>query len=68
MMLPHLRDCNAVARGSTARQLNWRGAFPDGKATDERCFSWIYGGKFVRDEHVVRCAPRDTATSGDAGA
>src|SRR4029077_15471820 len=22
-------------------------------ATDEHCFSWIYGGKFVRDEHVV---------------
>ena len=31
----------------------WRGTFPDGKATDEHCFSWIYGGKFVRDEHVV---------------
>jgi len=34
----------------------WRGAFPEGKATDEHCFSWIYGGKFVRDEHVVRRA------------
>jgi len=22
-------------------------------ATYEHCFSWIYGGKFVRDEHVV---------------
>lgn len=32
----------------------WRGVFPEGKATDEHCFSWIYGGKFVRDEHVVR--------------
>src|SRR5260370_459207 len=31
----------------------WKGTFPDGKATDEHCFSWIYGGKFVRDEHVV---------------
>jgi hypothetical protein len=31
----------------------WKGSFPDGKATDEHCFSWIYGGKFVRDEHVV---------------
>jgi hypothetical protein len=31
----------------------WKGTFPDGKATDQHCFSWIYGGKFVRDEHVV---------------
>jgi hypothetical protein len=34
----------------------WKGTFPDGKATDEHCFSWIYGGKFVRDEHVVQRA------------
>ena len=31
----------------------WKGTFPDGRSTDEHCFSWIYGGKFVRDEHVV---------------
>jgi hypothetical protein len=31
----------------------WKGTFPDGKVTDEHCFSWIYGGKFVRDEHIV---------------
>ena len=31
----------------------WKGNFPNGAATDEHCFSWIYGGKFVRDEHVV---------------
>jgi hypothetical protein len=31
----------------------WRGTFPDGKVTDQHCFSWIYGGKFLRDEHVV---------------
>lgn len=31
----------------------WKGTFPDSKASDEHCFSWIYGGKFVRDEHVV---------------
>jgi len=31
----------------------WKGSFPDGKASDQHCFSWIYGGKFVRDEHVV---------------
>jgi hypothetical protein len=32
----------------------WRGTFPGGKVTDEHCFSWVYGGKFVRDQHVVR--------------
>lgn len=32
----------------------WRGSFPGGQVTDEHCFSWVYGGKFVRDEHVVR--------------
>ena len=31
----------------------WKGTFPGGQVTDEHCFSWIYGGKFVRDEHVV---------------
>jgi hypothetical protein len=34
----------------------WKGEFPGGKKTDEHCFSWIYGGKFVRDEHVVHSA------------
>lgn len=32
----------------------WKGAFPGGKQTDEHCFTWIYGGKFLRDRHVVR--------------
>ena len=32
----------------------WKGAFPDGKQTDEHCFTWMYGGKFLRDRHVVR--------------
>jgi hypothetical protein len=31
----------------------WKGTFPDGQVTDQHCFSWIYGGRFVRDEHVV---------------
>jgi hypothetical protein len=31
----------------------WKGTFPDGKVTDEHCFSWVYSGKFVRDQHVV---------------
>ena len=34
----------------------WTGTFPDGKQTDEHCFTWVYGGKFVRDRHVVRGA------------
>jgi hypothetical protein len=34
----------------------WKGTFPDGAATDEHCFSWIYDGAFLRDEHVVRGA------------
>jgi hypothetical protein len=32
----------------------WRGSFPGGQVSDEHCFSWVYGGKFVRDQHVVR--------------
>jgi hypothetical protein len=31
----------------------WRGTFPDSTVTDEHCFSWVYGGKFMRDKHVV---------------
>jgi hypothetical protein len=44
----------------------WRGAFPDGKVTDEHCFSWIYGGKFVRDEHVVRRGPGQPDAFGES--
>jgi hypothetical protein len=32
----------------------WVGSFPDGKATDEHCFEWVYDRKFIRDRHVVR--------------
>ena len=32
----------------------WVGTFPDGKATDEHCFEWVYDRKFIRDRHVVR--------------
>ncbi len=42
----------------------WKGTFPEGKATDEHCFSWIYGGKFVRDEHVVHRGGRPIAAAG----
>jgi hypothetical protein len=31
----------------------WRGNFPGGKQSDEHCFSWIYDGKFLRDQHTV---------------
>lgn len=32
----------------------WKGTFPGGKVTDEHCFNWVYGGKFLRDRHTVR--------------
>ena len=32
----------------------WKGAFVDGKTTDEHCFAWMYGGRVLRDTHVVR--------------
>ena len=35
----------------------WIGTFPDGKATDEHCFEWMYDRKFIRDRHVVRGGP-----------
>ena len=35
----------------------WIGTFPDGKQTDEHCFDWAYGRKFIRDHHVVRGGP-----------
>ena len=32
----------------------WAGTFPDGKATDQHCFEWVFDRKFIRDRHVVR--------------
>ena len=32
----------------------WKGAFPDGKRTDEHCFAWMYDGRVLRDTHTVR--------------
>ena len=32
----------------------WKGTMPDGKATDEHCYSWMYEGKYLRDRHVVK--------------
>ena len=34
----------------------WQGALPGGKDVDTHCFSWIYGGKFLRDQHTVHGA------------
>lgn len=34
----------------------WVGTFPNGKATDEHCFEWVFDRKFIRDRHVVRNA------------
>lgn len=36
----------------------WKGAFPDGKQTDEHCFQWLYDGKALRDTHTVRAPGR----------
>ena len=34
----------------------WKGTFTNSEVTDEHCFSWVYGDKFVRDQHVVHRA------------
>jgi hypothetical protein len=39
----------------------WKGAFPGGKQTDEHCFTWVYGGKFLRDRHIVRAEGKPDA-------
>jgi hypothetical protein len=31
----------------------WKGSFPGGTRTDQHCFTWIYGGKFLRDRHTL---------------
>jgi hypothetical protein len=36
----------------------WKGTFPDGKQTDEHCFSWLYDGHALRDVHTVRAPGR----------
>ena len=36
----------------------WKGTFPDGKQTDEHCFSWLYDGRALRDVHTVRTPGR----------
>ena len=34
----------------------FKGEVANGKDVDEHCFQWIYGGKALRDTHVVRGA------------
>ncbi len=34
----------------------WKGTFPDGRKTDEHCFTWLYNGRALRDTHTVRVA------------
>ncbi len=36
----------------------WKGAMPDGKSTDEHCFSWVYEGRYLRDVHTVHAEGR----------
>jgi hypothetical protein len=36
----------------------WKGIFPGGKVSDEHCFSWMYGGKFLRDRHTLHAEGR----------
>ena len=40
----------------------WKGAFADGKTTDEHCFAWMYGGRVLRDTHVVRTPGKPDGT------
>ena len=32
----------------------WKGTFAGRAVTDEHCFEWIMGGRFLRDHHIVR--------------
>ncbi len=36
----------------------WKGTMPDGKQTDEHCFSWVYEGRYLRDVHTVHAEGR----------
>jgi hypothetical protein len=44
----------------------WKGTSANGTVSDEHCFSWIYGGKFVRDEHVVHRADGEPDAFGES--
>lgn len=34
----------------------WKASFENGQ-TDEQCYDWLYGGKFLRSKHVVNSDP-----------
>jgi hypothetical protein len=40
---------SVYARGDLAGSC-WQGALPGGKDVDTHCFSWVYDGKFLRDQ------------------
>jgi hypothetical protein len=35
----------------------WRASFPDGQATDTHCYTAMFGGRYIRDVHVVEGGP-----------
>ena len=43
----------------------WKGTFPGTQMTDEHCFSWVYGGRFMRDRHVVHRGARQPDALGE---
>lgn len=44
----------------------WQGTFKGSDRTDVHCFSRIYAGKFLRDEHTVRRADGHAELSGES--
>lgn len=43
----------------------WVGRFPNGKLTDEQRFEWVYGGRFLRNEHQVKNEAGATVYEGE---
>ena len=43
----------------------WVATFPNGKLTDEQKFEWVYGGKFLRNQHWVRTTDGKTVYEGE---
>ena len=36
----------------------WKGTLPNSSDVDEHCFTWMYEGRYLRDQHVVRRGER----------
>jgi hypothetical protein len=59
LLLPTLGALAAEAPASPYAPLEylagscWQGELAGGHDVDTHCFSWIYGGKFLRDQHTV---------------